>query len=126
MSVPETEKDIIAEFQHRRREFKPRWTRNVGLVFFPGFVIFVIGGALPGMRRGANAEDACAVSCVRWMWEPTLDRREGFDLNDDDVKKAQILLEPGVHGLLGSRRALPGIGGDVFMAGRSPVGVDFG
>lgn len=46
----------IAEFQARRREFQPLWRRAVGYIFFPGFVIFLIGSqtdklwlVIPGM-----------------------------------------------------------------------------
>ena len=69
---PETEAEIIAEFQRRRREFKPRWTRNVGLVFFPGFVLFLIGSqtdllalVIPGMALSAPASEAAAVGAFQ-------------------------------------------------------------
>jgi hypothetical protein len=35
----------IAEFQRRRAEFQPQW-RQVGFIFFPGFILFLLGGQL--------------------------------------------------------------------------------
>jgi hypothetical protein len=46
MAPPRTEDEIIAEFQKRRRELQPHWKHTIGLVFFPGFVLFAIGGQL--------------------------------------------------------------------------------
>ena len=34
----------VDEFQRRRREFQPLWQRTIGLIFFPGFILFVVGG----------------------------------------------------------------------------------
>jgi hypothetical protein len=34
----------IAEFQRRRAEFQPQWRQTIGFIFFPGFVMFVLGG----------------------------------------------------------------------------------
>jgi len=56
MTPPRTEGEIIAAFQAQRREFQPRWRRAVGFVFFPGFILFLIGSqtgllwlVIPGM-----------------------------------------------------------------------------
>ena len=65
MSVPETEKEVIAEFQRRRREFKPLWTRNIGLVFFPGFAIFVIGGQTDKLWLVIPGIAVCLVGAAR-------------------------------------------------------------
>lgn len=36
--------DAIAQFQQRRRQFKPRWNGNWLFVFFPGFLLFMAVG----------------------------------------------------------------------------------
>jgi len=34
---------IIGEFQRRRREFRPQWTRNFLTLALPGFALFALG-----------------------------------------------------------------------------------
>ena len=41
--------DTIAEFQRMRREFQPLWTRAVGFIFLPGFVLLA-AGAIANLR----------------------------------------------------------------------------
>ncbi len=56
----------IAEFQKRRREFQPQWNAAIGLFFFPGFLLFIIGAqfnrwvVIPGIIL-------CLVGAVRGL-----------------------------------------------------------
>jgi hypothetical protein len=67
MNVPETEQDLIAEFQRRQREFKPRWNRNIGILFFPGFVLFLIGGQADRLWLVIPGIGLCLAGAVRGL-----------------------------------------------------------
>lgn len=49
---------VIAAYQARLRELKPRWERNFLFIFLPGFLMFAIGGPggllLPGGQAHHN------------------------------------------------------------------------
>lgn len=55
---PDQEAEIIAEYLSRLRALKPKWERNFLLLFFPGILLFVIGGPggllLPGGTPNHN------------------------------------------------------------------------
>ena len=60
-----TDDQFIAEFQEHRRQFQPLWRRNIGVVFFPGFVLFLVGSQTDKLWLVIPGIALCLVGAVR-------------------------------------------------------------